>query len=166
MSKKKKTCPYSECVVETMFDTHNYPFKLILFLVGIAMIVKSPETFTFVNVILLVFPALLDNYSLMSKTFGRKKLFWFNKMVNGINVFIIIVCIFGLTQFLVDTGDAFCVVDTSLLGANFSISKVLVAYALLINCAETVIMWIVAPKDGEAAIFDAFNNTKKGKESA
>ena len=157
MSKSSKTrkCEYTYCIAAAINNKRAYYIRAIVFLIGLGAIIKSSSLFTFTNIALLLVPALTDNYYEIIKAFQQNILLWFDRIVKIINCTVIIMCILGEIGFITDTNTTFQIISTSLILGGFSVKKEFVAFVLLLDFFETLVMAVFVPGKFDNMIIDS-----------
>lgn len=148
----KRQCAYASCIAETMLDVKTYYIKGVIFFVGSTYIIKTPETFDFVSIMLLVAPVFMDDYASIINAYDIKPLRWINYVVKFVNALVLIVCMLGLIHFMNDSGQSFTVVETAIIGSNLFIKKKWIVFVLGIDLLLTIVMAIVVSKKNESEI--------------
>ena len=99
------------------------------------------EAFTFFQIFLFVFPVLIDiSYSALdSKTMDLVR-----KLFLLLNIFIMAVCVLGLTNIMTDTGNSFCM-NLEVIGFKFEITKRRLSLVMLLNVIIPILYYACSP---------------------
>lgn len=167
MSKPSKftECKYTYCIAATINNKRAYYIRALVFIIGFGAIIKSSEQFNFINITLLLVPALTDNYYEIIKAFQINSLLWFDKIVKFINIVVMVACVFGFIGVVTDTGAAFRVVSTALLFGGLNIPKEFVAAILLLDFFETLVMGVFVPSKFDGIVLNSEKKTNSKLET-
>lgn len=145
MSKKKRpitvnSCPYEECVLPT--SNWKYNAQAVYLIVSLGILCANRTAFSFVSIGLFAAPVLLDLCS--TELFGK---FYkaFKQVLAVYNTGILGACLCGIGGLLQDTGDMFVVPNTSVILANYWISKTVFVFLLLPDLIVPLVLCKACP---------------------
>lgn len=160
-SQGARKCEYTHCLAAESINKRAYLIRGTVFFSGWVALITNADSFNFTNLILLLIPAFIDNYSEIIRIFEIKPLLWIDRAVKLANIIIIFICISGIMGFVVDKNISFEVIGTAIIGAGICVKKSWIAIILLLDFIETLIMAFFVPNRFDSTIINSNKKVKK-----
>lgn len=140
-SAKHKACYYDECKLPK--NNRKYGLQIVFFILSLMCLAKDSGQLTMVSMFLYLSPIILDLWTTVLDPP------WLNRFRIGCAIFDSLICVIivgGLfTGLLVEMGDSFSVVGTSLIFAEYTITKRFLFLVALVNLVIPIMFWKGSP---------------------
>lgn len=140
-------CVYKSCKLPD--NNYRFVFQLFYIIVGVCVLLSSPDNFTFFQTILFIAPVFAD---IVCSGPTNKIARAFRWILGSIDLFVILICILGLADIIYQDADSYFIVESMVLFGGLRISLVFIALLLVANLGIPIAYYFYSPCKKNSAI--------------
>lgn len=158
MDQKVLSCHYGRCWLPK--NNYKYLWQVCLLAVSVAVLMKEAGSFSFFSIFLFVSPIMVDILTIELEGTTCTVFRW---IFGVVNVVLLVFCVLGFADVIVDNGSYFAFVSTFMVLKGFSVKKAHMGIVLVLDILVPFVFLLGAPSQKKLNMLDIYNMVSEMK---